>query len=121
MYELLNKLKKKIEINDELLKVLIHSLREIIDFANYHNIPLYELHSIAKNLDKIQMLLREEETMARESMDFTKQCPICGKLNPEDAKYCAYCGTTLGVITRIRHDDKSPKDATEPSLFGNNW
>ncbi|MCD6573074.1 MAG: zinc ribbon domain-containing protein [Thermoplasmata archaeon] len=56
------------------------------------------------------MLLREEETIAEESMGFTKQCSVCGKLNPEDAKFCAYCGTTLDIISRFRQSDNNTRN-----------
>lgn len=43
-----------------------------------------------------------------------KNCAVCGGVNPPCAKYCGDCGSSM-VITRIRHSDKSPDNATEPT------
>ncbi len=96
------------KINLELLKTLEELMFEILKFAKENHIELpKKLSSLVKKTNDILYKLDDKKYIG-------KLCSICGKLNPEDAKFCAYCGTTLGIITRFRHNDKSPENATKP-------
>lgn len=99
----IEKVSKLAKINRELLNTLIIALNEVIQYAKVYNIPLPP--NIIEILDKVENMLTEINYKIITSV----LCPICGKLNPENAKYCAYCGSSL-IITRIRHlDDNTRK------------
>lgn len=111
---MLGKIVELVKLNDLLLRTTLEILAEIISTCRKLNISLPKYDELSYLLERLKNIVNQIN--AERIITFTKQCSICGKLNPEDAKYCAYCGTTLGVITRIRHDDKSPKDTTEPFM-----
>ena len=93
-------------VNKELLEVLHKIGYNLIDFAkkNNYSIPtdILDLFNRAKNL--INEL--------NHPIILNKQCSVCNKLNPENAEFCCYCGSSL-IITRMRQSDKSPENATE--------
>lgn len=98
-------------LNQNLVDVLSLTTYELIQYAKKHNIELpYKIESLLK-----QSLLYIDEL--KNPTNITERCTICNKLNPENAEFCAYCGTPFMDITRVRQRDKSPDDATEPELL----
>lgn len=99
------------KLNQRLLNTLTKILKEIIIYVRENNI------SIPYNL---QPLLEETQELINEIKHKTvieKPCSMCGKLNPEDATFCAYCGTTIDVIVSpppdYDRDKKPPEDVTK--------
>ncbi len=93
-------------LNKKLLGVIKNIGIDIVNFANEYN---YSIPSNLRNyVDEAEKLMYE----LNHPTSISKKCSVCNKLNPENAEFCCYCGSSM-VITRIRHSDKSPVNATE--------
>ena len=92
-----NEIIKIQELNEKLLEMLTKTTIELINYANKHNFELP--HNIHYLLKKSRQFLDElnHPTLTN------KICSICEKLNPENAEYCCYCGSSLN-ITQISPD-----------------
>ena len=101
------------KLNRKLLRALTETAHELIIYAKENNLELpYEIEPI---LEKAQQYINE----LKQPKANTKNCSICGELNPEDATYCAYCGTTIGIISRMRHhSDNTHKGDTTACRHG---
>lgn len=96
-----------LQLNEKLLETLAKTTLELIKYAKENNYELpYEVHFLLKDARKILNEIYNPTNV-------NKKCSICNKLNPENADYCCYCGSSL-VITRMRQSDKSPENATAP-------
>ena len=85
-------------LNQNLLDILIKTTRELILYANKHNIEYpYEI---------TLLLERALEYTADFNgvIDANKRCNSCNKINPSNADFCQFCGNCL-VITRVRQSD----------------
>ena len=102
-------LNRMYEINKQLLDVLHKIGYGLVDFAKQYNYPIPS--HIPKLLGKSQNLINELNNPTK----IDKVCNVCNKLNPENAGFCCYCGSSL-LITRMRQGNDSPDNATEPCL-----
>lgn len=95
------------DLNLKLLATLKKISYKLIEFSDTYGYPLP--NDLPNLLDDAYNIMDElcHPTIV------IKPCSMCGKLNPEDATFCAYCGTTIDAIistSPMRHDDdKSPK------------
>ena len=97
------------ELNEELLEILADFASKLIDYAQANNLSIP---------DDIQPLIKKAKSIVNKQDNINnkvKHCHICSELNAPDAIYCAYCGTTLDVITRVRQVDSNTRkgDRTE--------
>ena len=100
-------LNRMYEINKQLLETLEDIGFKIVEFARKYNYPLPSDFSLL--LGKSTSIIKE----LNHPTNISKSCSVCNRLNPENADYCCYCGSSLG-ITLMRQQDKSPDDATVP-------
>lgn len=105
--EKIKDIKRMYNINKQLLETLGDIGFKIVEFARKYNYPLPSDFSLL--LGKSTHLIKE----LNHPTSINKRCSVCNKLNPDNADYCCYCGSSV-VITRIRQRDKSPENATEP-------
>jgi len=103
-------------LNQKLVDVLSLTAYELIQYANKHNIEIP--YKIAPLLEQALVYIDELKNPKK----ISQPCPICNKLNPENADFCCYCGSSLN-ITQISPDllhenknSKSPDNDTEPKV-----
>jgi len=94
------------ELNKKLIMVFRNIGFDLLHFADEYNYPIPP--NLRNYFDEAEKLIFE----LNHPTSIDKRCSICGKLNPENADYCCYCGSSL-IITRMRQQDKSPVNATE--------
>jgi uncharacterized membrane protein YvbJ len=46
-----------------------------------------------------------------------KTCPLCGHQNPDENKFCTYCGNALNAEADPNKDPKSKKERSDPLFF----
>jgi len=90
------------EINKQLLEILENLGFNIVNFSKKYNYPLPSNFSFL--VGKAKNLIHE----LNHPTNINKGCSVCNKLNPENAEYCCYCGSSL-VITRMRQDDDNTR------------
>ena len=94
-------------MNIKLSNILIEITSKLIKYSKKYEFELpYDIKPLLEQAYRYMHELKHPTVL-------NKYCSICNKLNPENADYCCYCGSSL-VITRIRQSDKSPENATEP-------
>jgi len=106
----IDKIKNIQDLNIKLSNVLIEITSKLIKYSKKTNIELpYEIQPL------LQQAYRYMHELKHPTIT-NKSCSVCNNLNPENADFCCYCGTSL-VITRIRQDNKSPANETEPFFW----
>ena len=85
------------KLNQNLLDVLTKTARELILYANEHNME--HPYKIKPLLEQAQKYIHELKSPTK----INKECSVCNKHNLENAEYCCYCGSSL-VITHVSPD-----------------
>lgn len=86
------------QLNIKLSNVLIEITSKLIRYSKTHEIELpYEIKPLLEQAHNYMYELKYP-------IAISKECSICKNLNPENADYCCYCGSSL-VITRVRQKD----------------
>ena len=86
-----------IQLNEKLLETLAKTTLELIKYSKENNYELpYEVHSLLKDARKI---LNEIDNPTI----INKKCSVCSKLNPSNAEYCCFCGSSM-IITHVSPD-----------------
>ena len=93
-------------LNKKLLGVIRNIGFDLLHFADEYNYPIPP--NLRNYFDEADKLITE----LNHPTSIDKRCSICEKLNPENADFCCYCGSSLG-ITRMRQNNESPSNATE--------
>ena len=85
-------------LNQELVDVLSQTVYELMQYARKHNLELpYKIKPLLE-----QSLVYIDELKSPKIIN--KSCSVCNKLNPSNADFCCYCGSSL-CITRLRYKD----------------
>lgn len=112
----IQKLERLLTLNSMLLEKLQKITLEIVKYAEEHHIDFpHDIHAIWKDVDSITKQIKSPTKI-------DKFCPICHKLNQENAEYCCYCGSSL-IISQISPDllhDKN-KDSNHPKSYSTCW
>jgi hypothetical protein len=96
------------KLNQCLFDVLTKTACELIQYAKENGIELpYKIHPL---FEEINLIISE---LKRPSV-INKSCSVCTKLNPENAEYCCYCGSSL-IIARVSPDLLRPKNKDSKS------
>lgn len=101
------------KINTRLLYTLSNLSHKLIEHARKNNIS-FPREEIIPLIEEAKQYMNELDMPT----SVNKPCSMCGKLNPENATFCTHCGTTLDVISRVRHhSDNTHKGDTTSSAF----
>lgn len=98
----IKEIKRMHSLNKQLLEVLHNIGFDLLHFADEYNYPIPP--NLRNYFDEAEKLIFE----LNHPTSLNKKCSLCNKLNPENAEYCAYCGSSL-VITRMRQSDDSTR------------
>lgn len=90
-------------LNNQLLDILLKTALEIIKYADKHNIEIpYHIYNLTKDAQDILNQIDNPVLI-------NKKCYLCQKINPANADYCCYCGSSLN-ITKVSPDLLQSKD-----------
>jgi len=97
-------------LNKKLLGVLHNIGFDLLNFADKYNYPIPS--NLKNYLDETEKLMTELEYPTI----INKKCFVCNKLNPDNADFCCYCGSSL-IINQVSPDLLHPKnkDSNHPN------
>ena len=103
------------ELFDSIIRtrdVLIEITSNLIKYSKTHDMELpYEIRPLLEQAYKYMHELKYPTGVNNE-------CSVCNKLNPDNADYCCYCGSSL-IISHISPDLLQPKnkDSNHPKSY----